>query len=141
MNYRSHKGQALVEFTLILPLLALMLFGIVEFGLLIYNQQVITNASREGARRGIVASIPRIPYTGANSIDAAVQNYAANLITFGTANNPVTTVTPAYQADAPFGSNLTVNVTYDYSFLLIPNFFGWADGILHLKATTVMRYE
>ena len=50
----SQKGASAVEFALILPLLMLILFGIIEFSLLMYNKAMITNASREGARRGIV---------------------------------------------------------------------------------------
>jgi hypothetical protein len=49
----GQKGAAAVEFAVVLPLLVLLLFGSIEFGLLLYNQEVITNASREGARAGI----------------------------------------------------------------------------------------
>ena len=53
-KFSSQKGASAVEFALVLPLLMLILFGIIEFGLLMYNKAMITNASREGARRGIV---------------------------------------------------------------------------------------
>lgn len=49
----TERGAALVEFALVFPILLLLLMGIVEFGLLFYNKQVLTNASREGARAGI----------------------------------------------------------------------------------------
>jgi Flp pilus assembly protein TadG len=49
MMIRDQNGGAAVEFAIILPLLIALLFGIVEFGLLLYNKQIITNASREGA--------------------------------------------------------------------------------------------
>ena len=56
IKFASQKGAAMVEFALILiPLLMLITFGIIEFGMFMYNQQVLTNASREGARAGIVA--------------------------------------------------------------------------------------
>jgi len=55
MKTKRQSGQALVELALVLPLLLILAFGIVEFGLLMYNKAVITNASREGARVGIVA--------------------------------------------------------------------------------------
>lgn len=141
MKHTNCKGQTLVEFTLLLPLMLILIFGIIEFGLFIYNQQVITNACREGARAGILASSPRVPYSGANSIDSVVQAYAANLITFGTANNPVTTVTPAYNPTATFGSDLTVQVRYNYSFLVIPDFLLWGSKLRVMSAQTVMRYE
>ena len=54
MTGQHQKGAVAVEFALILPVLVLLLFGIVEFSLLMYNKQILTNASREGARYGIV---------------------------------------------------------------------------------------
>ena len=50
----DQKGGALIELAIVLPLLVLLLIGAVEFGILYYNKQVITNASREGARAGII---------------------------------------------------------------------------------------
>ena len=58
LNRRSQKGSATVEFGLILPMLLLILFGTLELGLALYNKSVITHASREGARWGIVLRVP-----------------------------------------------------------------------------------
>lgn len=44
------RGVAAVEFAFILPVLLLLLFGIINFGLLMYDLSVVTNAAREGAR-------------------------------------------------------------------------------------------
>jgi Flp pilus assembly protein TadG len=132
---KGREGQALVEFALVLPVLILLLLGIVEFGLLLYNQQVITNASREGARYGIVARIPRMP---ADSIEAVVDAYAGSrLITFGS-GEPQTDVS---WDGTTFGDNLTVLVTFDYDFLVLPNFVGALVGGSTLEARTVMKYE
>lgn len=46
----NERGQALVELAIALPLLILILMGIFEFGRAFYTYQVVTNASREGAR-------------------------------------------------------------------------------------------
>ena len=54
MITKNQKGAAIVEFAIVLPLILMFLFGILEFGLLMYNKAMITNASREGARLGIV---------------------------------------------------------------------------------------
>jgi Flp pilus assembly protein TadG len=138
----SPKGASLVEFSLILTILIVITFGIIEFGMLIYNQQVITNASREGARAGVVASIPRVPDTGGTySIDSVVQAYCANhLITFGDQNTPRTTV-GGYRNNAAFGDELEVRVNYQYSFLVIPSFVPGIDTLFNMQAVTVMRYE
>ncbi len=51
---RSTAGQDLVEFALILPLLLLLLLGIAEFSLIIFDYDTLGNAAREGARYGVV---------------------------------------------------------------------------------------
>jgi len=50
---KKDRGSAIVEFAVILPLLALILCGIIEYGFMFYLQISLTNASREGARAGI----------------------------------------------------------------------------------------
>jgi hypothetical protein len=57
IKMKNNRGVAIVEFAIVLPLLAILLFGIIEFGFIIYNKAMITNASREGARIGIVYRI------------------------------------------------------------------------------------
>jgi Flp pilus assembly protein TadG len=58
LRLRSHRkpsrGQALVEFALIIPLFVLLLFGIVDFGRAVLASNSIANAAREGARTAIV---------------------------------------------------------------------------------------
>lgn len=133
------KGASLVEFALILSLLLIITFGIIEFGLLMYNQQVITNASREGARAGIVASSPRLSIS---QIDSIVQNYCGNyLVTFDNSNSPPATQVPNYNANAAFGDDLEVQVTYNYSFLVLPNFIPGFTTPFQMQAVSVMRYE
>ena len=51
---KNQKGTEVVEFAIVSLLLFLLLFGIIDFGILLYDKAVITNASREGARAGIV---------------------------------------------------------------------------------------
>jgi len=137
MRLQDEKGAAMVEFSIILPLLAVLLFGVVEFSLLLYNKQVITNASREGARAGIVAQAPRLTLA---EIQQVVNDYSgSHLITFGTASAPVTTIDNS--GGTAFGDDLTVTVSYKYDFLVLPNFIASLAGGVDLKAETVMRYE
>ncbi len=51
---QSKRGQGLVEFALILPLLLLVVLGIVEFGYIFAVYSGMFNAAREGARYGVV---------------------------------------------------------------------------------------
>jgi hypothetical protein len=48
----TRKGQALVEFVLVLPFLLLLLVGLVELGYGFYDYMVMANANREGVRLG-----------------------------------------------------------------------------------------
>ena len=47
---KSEKGASAVEFALILPILIILVFGIVQFGIAFNNYITITHAAREGAR-------------------------------------------------------------------------------------------
>ena len=46
------RGQSLVEFTLILPVFLLILFGMIEFGFVFSHDLTLEYATREGARAG-----------------------------------------------------------------------------------------
>jgi Flp pilus assembly protein TadG len=132
----KEKGGSAVEFAIILPLLLLFVFGIVEWSLYVYDKHIITNASREGARRGIVNSFPRIQDP---EIRAVILGYTAdNLVSFGaeTPNIPPITVCAAGVND------LTVEVNYQYTFLVLPALtFGAVSETLPITASTVMRCE
>lgn len=56
--FRRHpsdeRGAALVEFALVLPFLALLLFGTIEFGIAFNDYQSIRQGAREGAREAVV---------------------------------------------------------------------------------------
>lgn len=47
--WKGHKGQSLVEFALILPILLILVLGAMDIGRLFFTKMVITNAAREGA--------------------------------------------------------------------------------------------
>ena len=48
------RGQALVEFAIILPVFFLLVAGMFDFGLGIYSDLTLVNAAREGARVGVI---------------------------------------------------------------------------------------
>jgi Flp pilus assembly pilin Flp len=54
MGRRDQEGAAAVEFALLLPLLVLLLFGMIEFGLAFNTRIQATNAAREAARQAVV---------------------------------------------------------------------------------------
>ena len=133
------RGQALVELALALPMLFVVIFGAVEFGTALYDKAVITNASREGARAGIVATTPR--KTNAE-ITAVVNNYvASHMIAYKPAAAPSTTINPTLVANRTSGVQMTVTVAYTYPFFLIPKFLTAFTGQITLNGATTMRME
>jgi Flp pilus assembly protein TadG len=88
---RGRAGQSLVEMAMVLPVLALLTFGLLDFGRSYYFQVSITNAAREGARVAILNI-----YTGPQNPTCSTSNsYAtcpvqtdANIVT--AVNNELT---------------------------------------------------
>lgn len=137
MKIKDQKGVSAIEFAIVLPVLVVLLFGFIEFSILLYDKAMLTNASREGARAGIVYSDPN-PITDAD-ITAVVDNYcASHLISFGTGSAVNTAISRTVES---FGNALTVTVTYRYDFLVLPNFVTSLVGGVNLGAETVMRLE
>ena len=130
-SLRAESGAAAVEFALLLPLLMMIVFGIIEFGFALYQQAVLTNASREGARLGIVQSIPAIT-TG--QINAAIDNY---LTPAGI--NPAN-VTRNIVTGGVTGTPVRVTLTLPYNFKVLPGLTSVAPTI-NLNAWTEMRHE
>ena len=131
MLCHNQKGAAIIEFAIILPILVLLLSGTIEFGLLFYNKQVITNASREGARAGITDGVD------SDAIKTIVINYCVDRMI--SLKDPIV-ITGNEVKDIPPDSDndLTVNVTFGYSLLFAP-----IIGITSttVSGQTVMRME
>jgi Flp pilus assembly protein TadG len=131
----NQKGTTAVEFAIVLSLLITLIFGIIEFGLVMFNRQVITNAAREGARYGIIARAVRVHD---DEIKQKVRDYAEEyLVTFGAdvlTDDDI--VIPA--RCTTFQCDLEVQVNYVYDFLFLSNI---GIGPLNLRATSVMKME
>ena len=125
---RNQRGQAVVEFALVLPLLLALVFGITEFGRAWMTNNIITSAAREGARVAVVTD-PDVTAvtTRVNEVCAAGRVTASS----------VTVVGPD---PADVERRVTVTVTTD--FVVIPgNILGTFSGTIPLTATAVMRHE
>lgn len=123
----SDKGQSIVEFAMVVPMLVLILFGILECGRMFNCWLVAENAAREGARLG------------------AVQASAADITTRVRAVSPTletarTTVEVINAQGAP-GTSVTVRVRYSFQFVvpLIARLF--PSNPLVLTGETSMRLE
>lgn len=96
---RKESGQAFIEFSVVVMVLVVLVFGLIEFGRFIYQRQVVTNLSREGANLVLRNTAPNIAA-------AAVMNSASPLAMSTKGRIIMTTV---------YNSNGTVKVTSQWS--------------------------
>jgi Flp pilus assembly protein TadG len=145
----TQNGTSTVEFAMILPFLLIMLFGIMEFGMLLYDKAVITNASREAARSGIAYKNVKLTNT---EIQGVAVTYASNYLMSSSSvklSSSDVTVLPATPLPVATisGTPLTVRVTYPYTFFVFGNLFNaymggsFTNNQIPLRATTVMNHE
>lgn len=127
-NIKNEKGQALVEFAIILPILLLLIMGILQFGMLINSYLTLENSSREGARLGIVG--------GTNS---DIQNIVIKTAPTLDPSAITINITPS-DGTRNSGDTLTINLTYNYK-LTIPIISQLFNNSVMLNAQTSMRIE
>jgi len=119
-----------VEFAIVAPIFIMLLFGIIEYGRMVMVQQVITNASREGARRAVLDGAT----TG--EVETIVDEYMMS----SAVNGATITVSPDPPNSAGSGEPVSVTVFVPFtevSWLPAPMFLGNTE----LQARTVMRRE
>jgi Flp pilus assembly protein TadG len=126
----NQHGQAVVEFAVILPVLLLVLFSILQFGIVFNNYIQVTAAAREGARKAAVSR--GLGASGAKSAAVTAAKGAApgldqSKLTVTFPNNPSFTA----------GTDVVVQVTYPYSI----NILGKVVGSGNLTSSTTMRVE
>jgi Flp pilus assembly protein TadG len=129
-SYRKKRGAAAVEFAIVAPLFFLLLFGMIEYGRCVLVQQVLTNASREGARRAVLDG------TDTSDVIEVIDGYLANASITGA----TVTVNPDPPGNALFGEPVAVTVQVPFSqvsWLPAPMFL----GNTMMTATSVMRRE
>src|SRR5436305_8964364 len=66
---RGRAGQSMVEMAMVLPVLAFLTFGLLDFGRAYYFQVSVTNSAREGARVAILNI-----YTGPQTPSCSISN-------------------------------------------------------------------
>jgi Flp pilus assembly protein TadG len=122
---RDDKGQTMVEFILVLPVLLVVLFGIVQFGITFKDYVTLTDAVRAGARTAAVSRNTADPVaTTIARVKSASDLTPANV-------NVTVTSTWAH------GDDVVVTATYPYSISL----FGVVVSSGNLSTTTTERVE
>ena len=131
------RGAAAVEFALLLPVVMALLMGTLEMGLILYDKAVLTNATREGARTGIVL---RNPKPTVNEITTVVlQKSQTSLISLLPADAPQVTVLQSSPAAWP--NTLQVSVQYTFKGFVISTLMQALGSSWVIHASTVMVHE
>ena len=117
----------MTELAVVLPILCVLLFGIIQFGILYNNYVTVTDAARAGARKAAVSR-----HTSPNDGCKTARTSAATLDQAKLGCS----VSVSGPLDRP-GADVTVNVTYPYSIKLL----GVAVKAGTLQATTTERME
>ena len=126
---RKHnmKGQALTEFAIVAPIFILLLFGILEFGRAFYIWSIMSEATREGVRSGVVEIVDSNAMTVATNVTNDVLNQAN-----------MTNVTVSAVIQQISGVDV-LNVQANYAFQPL-SLIGIIPP-LNLQAKSVMRQE
>jgi len=135
---RDECGQALFEFALVVPIFALVIFGIIEFGNLMRVQIELDEAVRTGARE---ASVLSSSSSFATIVQNAVTSAAPDLS--GISFSPA----PVYPAGCPAStSEVTVTASYQYAPItpmgtLVPLFGGTFPSPKTLSSSSTVHSE
>jgi Flp pilus assembly protein TadG len=119
---RNERGQAIVEFALVVPILVAIVLGIVEFGIAFNHYQTLTAAVGTGARTGAVTH-------DAASVEGVVEDAAGGL-------DP-SKLEVDVRSDWVSGHTVTVTATYPYSIDILGIVVKQGD----LTSKTVQRVE
>jgi Flp pilus assembly protein TadG len=122
----NERGQTTTEFAIILPIFCLLLFGVIQFGILFNNYVTLTDAVRAGARK---AAVSRQTSDPAGVCRAQIKASAGDL--------DQSKLQPDCQSDWTPASDVVVTAKYPYDINLL--WFNVASGFL--KSTTTERVE
>ena len=148
---QRQQGLAIVEFTLVLPVLLLLLLAFGEFGRMLYQYNVLLQASRDADR--FVASQAWNSTLGQVALSSTLLTQTKNVAVYGVPANTGTAVvsglTTGNVVVAAVGTDhVRVTITYTFCPVIgggncggsIPGFFGNQIALsIPLVATTVMR--
>jgi Flp pilus assembly protein TadG len=126
ISLRDQQGQSLTEFALVLPILALLLFAVIQFGIVFNNYITLTDATRAGARK---AAVSRRAADPSGTCIAAIRSSASNLTQ--------SQLTPACESSWQSGADVRVTASYPYSISLL----GVFSKSGRLTSTTTERVE
>jgi Flp pilus assembly protein TadG len=107
-SFRNEKGQSMTEFALVLPILTILLFGVIQFGIVFNNYLQLTDAVRAGSRKGAVGRHLQNP-------EAAVIQTVRDASTSLNQSDLDVSVVSSWQ----HGEEVEVSASYPYSINLL----------------------
>jgi Flp pilus assembly protein TadG len=107
-SFRNEKGQSMTEFALVLPILTILLFGVIQFGIVFNNYLQLTDAVRAGSRKGAVGRHLQNP-------EAAVIQTVRDASTSLNQSELDVSVVSSWQ----HGEEVEVSASYPYSINLL----------------------
>ncbi len=147
------KAMATVELAMVLPIVLLLLFGIIEFGLLFKDGLILREAAAVGARAAAVgatpASIEEIIHSNLPTIDSSAVSITLRYRVWTGdgwgAWTALGTNEEGTENDAPKGAQIRVRLSYQHP-LIAGSLFSWLatdqdNNTVQLKATAVARRE
>jgi Flp pilus assembly protein TadG len=120
---RRERGQALLEFALVVPIFLVLVFGIVDFGWALKTWITVTNSAREGARFGAVGWAPGTYPTNCNESaadDITVVGRTCSTLAADLADLRSVSATYEEHNGVPgvqTGDSVVVSMTYKYDFI------------------------
>lgn len=135
---KNEKGQAMVEFALILPLLILLLCGIIDFGWIFGNQLILNNAGRDTARTMAI----NYDITKTDTInDATTLSTFQNRLGVGNYLNNANLVVNSTLSGTGADAKVMVTATYPLPFLTPLLSSVLQKTTITIKTETTMRLE
>lgn len=131
---RNEKGQSLVEFALVLPILLLVVFAIIDFGWLFFNKLAIENGAREGARYAAVEAAEKSEAQMLPGVEDRVRDHIASWTNVDVKKNP----------SAPGATDEKyVTVTVDADVPVLTPFIGvfFPGNKCHMSSAVKMHIE
>lgn len=107
---QTEAGQSLVEFTMILPIFLVLMFGLVDFGRAFYTWMLVTNAAREGARVAAVQG-------NSSSIDARIYDSFCSSFPSDCSLEPGKLTISKANVQGVRGSAVSIDLAYDFEFV------------------------
>jgi len=144
---RTERAQSLVEFALVLPILLILVFGIIDFGMGIRSYISLTNATREGARFAAVGNVAGAYPTDCDGATSTTVIGRVCVSIEGLDLTQVQVVSVSYPDGEAPGNSVIVAADYTYQYItplgdMIDFFSGGSfPDSLALSTSTDMRLE